>query len=406
MVDCTNTENVHYEGKDSVGKGDAARSTVAALLFSEEIFHKGKRYDSKDVCVIQTDFPQYWGLGALIRKMNSNDGRRHFEEMRCPSTEILHLRKAMYAMDRLLTLLLLSRMPKDPNKLYIHVSDRGPYSQTVTHAICFDNEDDYLQSLDSVVDSDKCYINRVEPNTVLLEASVSGLGGTGGRDRLDDLEMPKYQKLAELGFDHLKTHSENRITSVITRIGNDWRDRGAITAEALQTIGVECPSMPRFEEVRPKDFAKAIQEGRLIQIGATEFIDFLYPDLTEDQYKHLQTIHDLDLWRKVNYFSWDSDPAPIVAHASIGRKAVMLSHEEVNSKKIGWLLQDRPIPKHKVPKDIESFGRYLIDGYTGGQLLDLIRFLDAPRIGTFSDDRGESGYELLLKKLFVPEIEY
>ncbi|MFZ6022743.1 MAG: hypothetical protein ACOYT9_04760 [Patescibacteria group bacterium] len=400
--------NIHLEGKDSVGKGDAAKNTVASLLFSKEIHFEGRSYSPQDVVVLQTDFPQYWGLGALIRKMNSRQvGGKYFAEKSYSPEETLHLRKAMYAIDRLVTLLVMENIPKDPNKLYIHISDRGPYSQTVTHAVCFTEKNRYLHSLESVVDADECYVSRVNPRSILLDAAESGIGGNGGRGELDELEKPLYQQLSEKGFEWLLEQPEAHMTKVVTRKGKQWRPRQEIATEILDSIGVECTEMPDFEKLKARDFAGKRRSGNLVQIGATELMNYLYPSISPEENLELSGIHNFDLWRKVAYFSNGDDISPIVGNAHADKKEIIVNHEELNSKQIGRFLLKNPLAPRAIPEDIRLYAYYLITEYTGGELLELVHYLDKLHAhGRVYSESEKSGYVELLRTLFVPEVRY
>lgn len=400
--------NIHLEGKDSVGKGDAAKNAVASLLFSEKIAHGGREYDPKDVVVIQTDFPQYWGLGALIRRMNSKQvGGKYFAEKAYTQQEILHLRKAMYAIDRLVTLLVMESIPKDPTKLYVHISDRGPYSQTVTHSVCFTQQQEYIQSLESVIDADGCYVKRVNPRSILLEAAESGIGGVGGREVLDELEKPLYQQLSEKGFEWLLGRTETNMSSVVTREGKQWRDRKVIATEILDTIGIQCKGMPKFEQLGAKDFAQKRRSGNLVQIGATEVMNYLFPKIAPEDNLELSGIQNFDLWRKVAYFSNGDEISPIIGNAKADKKEIIVTHEELNSRQIGRFILKNPIEPRTIPEDIQAYARYLLTDYTAGELIDLVYFLDKLLIhGHVFTESPQSGYVELLKTLFLPEVRH
>ncbi len=398
-------ENIHFDGKDSVGKGDAAKNAVAALLFSQEIRYQGMLYKPEDICVIQTDYPQYWGVGMLVHRMNTKHiGRKYLEQKGYSQDELLHMRKAMFAIDRLIALIIMYKIKKQPGKLYIHISDRGPYSQAITHAVCFTNETDYLKSLESITDSDECYMNRTRPNNVLLEAQKSGIGGAGGRRELDELEAPLYQQLADKGFNAMKQDKKHRITPVTTRIGKPFRPRSDIAREVLQTINVTAIGMPNFEALDHKDFLPKFRTKNLIQIGPMNLLGILFPSLSSDTHVALSGIEGFDIWRRRAYFS-NEEVEGIAARTGNEKKEKVVKHEEINAGKISQLIAENDMAQVDVPEDILKMGRYLLGEYTGGQLLEFIEAMDH-----FYDEDGKkldnypSGYEKLIKHLFLSDV--
>jgi hypothetical protein len=410
MPDKGNTVSVELAGKDSVGKGSACKTMLGMLQNAQAVEVNGQRIESEDILVVHTDFPQYWGLGSLIKTMNSSVGRRYFENMN--QQDVLHLRKGLYAIDRLVSLIVLQDIQSRTDKTILHVSDRGPLSQVVTHAACFEEPKrgffqsaleillgilyaDYeepgqrfMDSIPEVQDADIAYISALSPHPIILEAIQSGIG-EGGRAILDDLEKLEFQQLSEKGFDTIRDNRMFGATSVVTRTPEGWRDKKQIALETLEKAGIKVVDSENIDpaQFNALQFEEAIKSGKLVQIEVEEFLNTFYPDA--DKFE-VMALREFGSFRRVLYFAGREGTSEVFARATEDLKNIFIQIEGQISNGLAKIMRKNRVSRKAIANinpETKEAGRYLLKQYTKNELLYFIRYLEEHKELSFQYSR-------------------
>lgn len=326
---------IAFEGPDAVGKNYLALATAEKLL------------QESGVDVVITNFPQYHGFGAVIRRMNRGAAKNVFDSIGDPYEELRH-RAAMFALDRALALLpIIAAQAKFPGAVFI--SDRGPDSNAVTAGyMCASNpgvDDSLLNKFLSVEMPalDREFRAATNLKAILCLAQTSANQPTsevGYREALDQLEATTAQeKAVEI---YLRLLRENVI---YTKIGGVWQDPSDLTIQVLQKAGITLQSggIPK-------------SEGKLVLIGPAEMAKCIFNSVPE-------TILQLDgEWRKMSLDTSDPDGQ---------RKHRLDSIEMQISDVMGSCLQFKANLQTSMPNIVVQAVTRLLSNYTS--LLDIVR---------------------------------
>lgn len=406
-----------FNGLDSSGKGDACKTAAYILLSAKHIAINGATYNPESITVVQTDFPTYTGFGGLIREMN----QAHIREKVFADTTVeqeLHLRKSMYAIERLMTLLVLTNIQSKTTGPVINLADRGPLDSVITHAVCFaEDKNAFLSSVQSVTDADHYYLANRPARKLLFKADVSGLGGKSGREAHDQLEQPIYQQLAAEGFSTLESNPENNIASIQTRNGETFRNRADIARDVLAALAVNIRDIPNDETITDAPiefFSDQAAKGRLIQIGVFEFINYFIPTfelnmphrIAQFEFERILASHFFESknplleiaksyadMRLGLYFSSPAKRSTLMPGVDFKR---FFTHIETEQSAFLAKILYRylsPTLRQDIPHEARDYGEFLLGEYTDGRLLYLVWQLEKS-LGI------EHGYSKLLKLLF------
>lgn len=256
------------EGGDGVGKHTVFTNLILEML------HRGHN-------VATMDYPQYWFFGNYIKQMNRGALQVYFDRHSVPFDEVLELRCALFALDRLLGIaILIPLLEKYEGNISV-ISDRGWMSNVVTNSYV------HFKSRPSVPPSqadadgllgimqrlDQDFISTFNDINILLHTENSHTNGTNERIHGDDLEAMPVQVITEMYY-LLVVNSQYRVT---TRENDQWVDLSKITNEVLDISSLP-PSLtgnrnPCLEVVGPRQMCRLIGVESQLTPEELELID-------------------------------------------------------------------------------------------------------------------------------------
>lgn len=245
------------EGGDSVGKNDAFRSLVVYLI---------QKYPQQKLVLM--NFPQFWFFGHDVRLVMRGACDELLEPL--SGVENVHVRAALYGLDRNIALLLAE--PFLEKEEYLVISDRGPYSSCVTTGYVWANKkitkEDVVTSIvpHTFQRSDWGMLNYFTHTSVLcsIEGGFSN-SGLHSRKALDNYE-------SELPQQHsYEVYRMLGLPTVVTKTSDGkWRSRQDIVNELCVYMGIAEPFDSSVPIGTPQDTELLIQayaKGHIVLIG-------------------------------------------------------------------------------------------------------------------------------------------
>ncbi len=412
--------SIHFEkvacddGPDGGGKQFLLYESTLALLLANRIEVDGKEYSSDDVQLFITSFPSYNVFGSLIRRSFSSEGSAFFYGEGIGMYEELRIRKAMFALDRLLTLMVLNSIAiKSPEKKNIWLSDRIDIAQVNTVAYVLDKYGKSYDSgvlnecLNSLLDADVELREMINPvsGIVIPNSSQDLAQFSGGRkeDKDDGYELEGPQKIAINAYKWAISNLPNTFQIQTKTSDGKWKDKDLLVEEFLRKIGLKAigrsPNM-LWEISTSEMLLEASGRGYLNAIGGWEFISEMYPFAAHSLKKYE---HDIPLYR--NSLDWRDANFSQIEHTrsrlfdrlpgveNMDRKQVLKYFENEFSGHLGELMKQFRVS----PEFIKSIDPYLVSvgmarlfgEYTDYKLFKYIKYLA-------SIDRRYEGYVSML----------
>jgi hypothetical protein len=407
-------KSIGGEGPDGSGKNTAIITAINELLRSEKVemdlpdgrmgeFTRGQRdplaihNPRLEYSILYTNYPQYFSpSGNLIREMNRGGIEDYIKASPGevdPELE-LRLRMAMYTLDRIMSWVVMENLSEPSDKLTILFSDRGPWSQVMTIAFWLEKHK-RIDELDSYVrryadprnedNPDYHFYKYVNPNVTLFVPQKQSLTFLDQLERQEivDIGTEGYKKMLELNPDIKVIHPQQN--------GGIWRPPKTIAHELLAQNGITVVEGIKDKVFGGKDklifdFFDDRRKGDLRMIGPSSTLLSLFPHakgyLRKDEGNYYREESDFwsDYMEWLILSIWEDDKVYERYGRENDRKGMLDKAEKDMARLISHVMERfyiSPEVEKGLSEEIVRSVHYVFETFTGGELLSLIRFLEA-----------------------------
>ncbi len=264
------------EGIDGGGKHTLFQKIVETLLANGEK-------------VMTTDFPQYWFLGGLIKRMLHGEGAEYLNTLH--PQRLLEVRAAMFSLDRTFALSMINALQEQHPEAII-VSDRSHLSNVITSAYVLEEHQELDLSADFIKDLCLTLDQELQEvlgfDIVLCTTEEDSTLGYHNREQVDQYERREVQEIADSVYRDI-IPAEKHIT---TKSGGEWVNIRELTIQALTSLGYELDPWNQEYDTKVKA-AENIEN--LITVGPKVGWAIFFPNL-EQPAELTELIH---LWEQV-----------------------------------------------------------------------------------------------------------